>query len=87
MDFAERQFKKPVQQGVHIFRTDFLCQWGRVLEVTEENRDLFAFAFKGTSGRQDFFGEVLGCVGQRFAFRLYGRSGGWLRRCRYGNVG
>jgi hypothetical protein len=49
VDFAERQLDKVVQQGVHMFRTDFLCQCDRVLEVTKKNGDLFTFAFKGTS--------------------------------------
>jgi hypothetical protein len=51
-------------------------QLRRVLDVSKADGDLFAFSFEGTAGGEDFFGQVLGRVGERwFLFLGTGRIG------------
>jgi hypothetical protein len=55
-------------------------QLHRALQVGKEHRDLFAFAFEGGTGGQDFLGEVSGGVGagRMPLYRRWGR--GWRSR-------
>jgi hypothetical protein len=61
--FGQGQFKKSVQQGVHVFRPYARCQGGGIGEVAEQHRDLFPFAFEGTTGRQNLLRQVRWRVG------------------------
>jgi hypothetical protein len=59
---------------MHVFGTKAFGNRGRVRQVTEEYGDLFAFAFEGTPGGQNFLGKMFGRVGQWFSFVVWGWS-------------
>ena len=54
-----------VQELLGRFRIKTFDELGRVLDVSKEDGDLFAFAFQGRAGGEDFVGQVGWRVGQR----------------------
>src|SRR2546428_743737 len=76
MHFVERYFKKAIEEGVHCLRSDTLRNGSGVHQVTEQYRHLFAFAFEGTPGGQNFLGKVFRGIGQWFSFVVQGWSRG-----------
>src|SRR5262245_12478725 len=76
MHSVECQGEEAVQQGVHVFWTKTLGQGSGVRQVTEQHRDLLAFALQRTTGSEDFFGEVRWGVGKRLTCLRAGRCRG-----------
>ncbi len=52
-----------IEEFLGIFRVEVGDQLGRIFDVGKEDGDLLAFAFEGTAGGEDFFREILGCIG------------------------
>jgi hypothetical protein len=72
------------------FRVEVLDQLGGVFDVGKQNGDLLTLTFQGVAGGEDFFGEMLGRVGEGWRGRCgwwcrwLGRAGGWCcagQRC------
>jgi len=54
--------EEAVEDLVPLFGIDLLGQLHRAFHVGEQHGHLFAFAFEGGTGGEDFLGEVLGGV-------------------------
>src|SRR5438105_2106996 len=65
-----------IDEVVHVLGIELLGEGGETRHIGEQYRDLFAFPFQGTAGGEDFLGQVLGRVGQWFAFWGWGWSCG-----------
>jgi len=62
VDFLSSHFKKAIQQGVHVLRTNAFGNGGGIGHVTEKDCYLFPLAFESTLGCQDLLGKVLWCI-------------------------
>ena len=58
--FIQGEFEELVQDGMHDLWPQSLGETGGVGQVTEEDRDLLAFAFKGGFEWEDLFGQMRG---------------------------
>jgi hypothetical protein len=56
-------FEHWIEDSARFLRITVGEQLHGALEVSEEDSDLFAFAFEGGAGREDALGEVVGRVG------------------------
>jgi hypothetical protein len=65
------------------FGVETMNEFGRVLEIGKQHRDLLALALQGGAGGEDFFGQIGGRVGKRRtvlgACWNGGREGHWAR--------
>ena len=66
-----------VQELLGSFWIEVFDQLGRVFDVDKQHSDLFAFAFQGRTGGEDFFSEVWRRVGQRCPVLGCGGCYGW----------
>ena len=63
-----------VQEGLGLFGIEAADEFGGVLEVGKQHRDLLALACQGAFGGEDFPREIAGDVGQQ---RMLLRGDGW----------
>jgi replicative DNA helicase len=86
VDGVHHQPKGRIEELLGGFGVEALDKPGRVLEVGEEDGDLFALAFQGVAGGQNLVGEMGRGVGQRRGVWLTRparcRGGGWRGRGR-----
>ena len=79
VDGLHHAFKDRVEELPGLLGVAVGEQFHGPLQVAEEHRDLLAFAFEGTTGGEDFLGEVLRGVGLR---GVEARSGRFREQCR-----
>ncbi len=65
---AQGQLEELVEQRVHSFWPQAFGQGCVVGQVAEEHRDLLTLACERGAGSKNFFGQVSGGVGERYAF-------------------
>jgi hypothetical protein len=65
-----------IEEVLGLFRIEVFNELGGVLDIGKQDRDLFAFAFKGAARMAYFVGEVSRRIGNRITFLIYGG-----RRC------
>jgi hypothetical protein len=68
-------FQDGIEELPGLLRITVSQEFHRALEVRKQHRDLLAFPFHGTAGRENLLGQIRGRVGERFL----GVSGGWGR--------
>ncbi len=57
--------QRRVEQRLGLLRIEVRDQLCRALEISKEHRDLFALAFQGSAGGEDFLGQVRWRIRQR----------------------
>jgi hypothetical protein len=70
--------EEALQDPVPVFWVDRLREIHRALEVSEEDRDLLAFALEGAARCENLFGEVFRRVGARIG--RFDSGGGLLSK-------
>ena len=65
MDSIYHNVNGRIEELLGIFRVEVFDQLGGVFDVGKQYGDLLPFAFEGTAGGQNLFGQVGWCVGMR----------------------